>query len=79
MGSVLVEESGMLKFSDEVDEFILDSKMQLKAVRLKTGQVIDHKALHRRFTPKHPLISTPDKVKSALDQFFIHEFKEKRS
>jgi hypothetical protein len=79
MVRILEEESGSVKFSNEVDEFILDNKMQLKAVKLKSGQIMDHKSLHDRFSPKHPLLSTPKKVKHALDQFFVQEFKARRT
>ncbi|MBU0762482.1 MAG: hypothetical protein KKD39_05600 [Candidatus Altiarchaeota archaeon] len=79
MEKVLEDKGGELKFSPDVAEFILDKNMELKAVRLRNGKVVDHEHLHTRFNPKHPLLSSPEKVKHALDQFFVHEFKEKRS
>jgi hypothetical protein len=75
---ILEQTSGGLKFSDDVEEYILDSKMQLKAVKLKDGRTIDHERLHSHFSPKHPLISTPSGLRSMLDQFFVHEFRQRR-
>ena len=76
--SILKENRGGLTFSDEIQEYILDENMELKAVRLKNGEVIDYKHLHREFTPKHPLLRTPLKIKNTLDQFFLQEFRERR-
>jgi hypothetical protein len=78
MASILSEKNGQLGFSTEIEEFILDDKMELKAVRLKDGSTLDHEHLHRHFSPKHPLLKTPEGVKKTLDQFFIHEFVERR-
>jgi hypothetical protein len=78
MTTILENNAGSIKFSEEVEEYILDKNMQLKAVRLKNGLTVDHEHLHRHFSPKHPLLKTPQSLKSTLDQFFVHEFKEKR-
>lgn len=79
MVKILSENNGELEFSNEIQEYILDSKMELKAVKLKSGQVIDHEHLHRHFSPKHPLLSTPTSLKRTLDQFFVQEFMERRT
>jgi hypothetical protein len=79
MAKILEESRGILEFSGNISEYILDDKMQLKAVRLKDGQVIDHESLHSRVKPKHPLISTPKNLKNALDQFFVREFVTRRT
>ena len=76
--SILKEDRGGLRFSDEIEEYILDENMHLKAVRLRNGETIDHIHLHRQFSPKHPLLRTPSGVRDTLDQFFIHEFRERR-
>ena len=78
MATILEENNGELRFSDEITEYILDENMELKAVRLKDGKTLDSEQLHRDFTPKHPLIQTPQGLKRTLDQFFIHEFKDRR-
>ena len=78
MTAILEETDGALKFSEEVKEFILDEKMELKAVKLKNGQMIDHMHLHRHFSPRHPLIKTPTGLRIALDQLFLHEFTDRR-
>jgi hypothetical protein len=76
--SILTESGGELRFSRQIREYILDENMQLKAVRLRNGEVIDAKHLHRRFTPTHPLLKTPARIKQTLDQFFVYEFRERR-
>ncbi|MFH1055757.1 MAG: hypothetical protein V1744_06675 [Candidatus Altiarchaeota archaeon] len=78
MTSILEETNGELKFSGNIQEFILDEKMELKAVKLRGGETVDYEHLHRHFSPKHPLLKTPSILKRTLDQFFLHEFKEKR-
>ena len=78
MVSILTEENGQLAFSSEVTEYILDEKMELKAIKLRDGQTIDHERLHRHFSPKHPLLRTPVGLKTMLDQFFLHEFRQRR-
>lgn len=78
MSKILEQDGGDIKFSNEVQEYILDENMELKAIRLKNGVEIDHKRLHRDYSPKHPLLRTPENLKSTLDQFFLHEFKAKR-
>ena len=75
---ILTQNNGALQFSDEITEYILDENMELKAVRLRDGRVVDYRVLHRQFTPKHPLLKTPVGVKRTLDQFFLHEFVERR-
>lgn len=79
MASILSERNGHLEFSSDIEEFILDGKMEFKAVRLRDGRTVDHEHLHRHFSPKHPLLKTPAGLKRALDQFFFHEFVEKRT
>lgn len=79
MVKILEDDRGEIRFSPQIEEFILDENMQLKAIRLKSGETIDHTHLHRQFSPKHPLLKTPEKVKSTLDQFFVHEFMSKRN
>jgi len=76
--SILTEDESGLKFSQEVAEYILDENMQLKAVKLKNGVIVDSEHLHSEFNPKHPLLRTPTLVKRTLDQFFLHEFTERR-
>jgi hypothetical protein len=78
MVNVLRENNGELTFSSEVEEYILDRNMQLKAIKLKNGQVVDSERLHRHYSPKHPLLRTPIGLQKTLDQFFVHEFREKR-
>jgi hypothetical protein len=78
MTKILNEDNGSLKFSSEIEEYILDENMQLKALRLRNGLTVDHEHLHRHFSPKHPLLKTPTGLRSTLDQFFLHEFREKR-
>lgn len=75
---ILTEKKGELKFSQEVEEFILDENMRLKAVKLKNGETVDHNRLHKQYSPKHPLLKTPKAIKKTLDQFFLHEFRERR-
>jgi hypothetical protein len=76
--TILTKHNGEVKFSNEIEEYILDENMELKAVKLRNGETIDHEHIHRQFTPKHPLLKTPLKIKKTLDQFFLHEFKERR-
>ena len=78
MENILEQEGEGVKFSEAIKEYILDEKMQLKAVKLKNGIEIDSEQIHRQFEPKHPLLATPAGVRNILDQFFLHEFKEKR-
>jgi hypothetical protein len=78
MASILKQDNGNVKFSTEIEEYILDENMELKAVRLKSGETVDHEHLHRHFSPKHPLLKTPTGLRKALDQFFVHEFAERR-
>jgi len=78
MPSILSEKDGQLGFSSEVTEFILDENMEFKAVKLKDGSTVDHEHLHRHFSPKHPMVKTPAGLKRTLDQFFLHEFMERR-
>ena len=79
MTTILSEKDGHIGFSSEIEEFILDQNMELKAVRLRDGSCVDHEHLHRHFSPKHPLLKTPTELKRTLDQFFIHEFVERRA
>jgi len=79
MTSILEQNNGALKFSNDVAEYILDENMQLKAVKLRNGEMVDHEHLHRHFSPKHPLLKTPSELKKTLDRFFIHEFVERRA
>ncbi len=67
-----------MRFSHDIVEYILDDRMQLKAVKLRNGSVIDARDLHRQFNPKHPLLKTPSKIRETLDQFFVHEFQSRR-
>ena len=76
--AILTEYNGSIRFSNEIAEYILDENMQLKAVKLNNGQTIDYHQLHRQFAPKHPLLKTPSRIKKTLDQFFLHEFRERR-
>ena len=78
MATILKENNGELTFSNEVKEYILDENMELKALRLADGQTVDHLHLHRHFSPKHPLLKTPTVLRKTLDQFFLHQFKERR-
>ncbi len=78
MATILQETTDGLRFSNEVEEFILDRNMQLKAVKLKDGSTIDHERLHRHHNPQHPLIKTPTGLKSVLDMFFLEEFRQRR-
>ena len=79
MVKVLESEGGQVRFSEQVSEYVLDENMVLKAVVLKDGNRVDHTHLHEVFAPKHPLLRTPEKVRAALDQFFVHEFKDRRN
>jgi len=78
MVSILEDNGGDVRFSQDIEEYILDGNMQLKAVKLKSGLTVDHEHLHRHFMPQHPLLKTPESLKTTLDQFFVHEFREKR-
>ena len=75
---ILNVNDGELKFSEEISEYILDENMELKAVKMRSGETLDHEHLHRYFSPKHPLLSTPSGLKRTLDQFFLHEFRDRR-
>jgi predicted Zn-dependent peptidase len=73
-----MEDNGEIRFSTEIKEYILDENMELKAMKLRNGETVDYQHLHRQFAPKHPLLRTPTGVRKTLDQFFVHEFKERR-
>jgi hypothetical protein len=75
---ILDSNGGELRFSEEISEYILDENMELKAVRMRNGQTLDHEHIHRHFSPKHPLLSTPSGLRKTLDQFFLHEFRDRR-
>ncbi|MFH0862502.1 MAG: hypothetical protein V1875_05660 [Candidatus Altiarchaeota archaeon] len=79
MATILSEKDGHIGFSNEIEEYILDGNMELKAVRLRDGSCVDHEHLHKAFSPKHPLLKTPSELKKTLDRFFIHEFVERRA
>jgi hypothetical protein len=78
MVKILNENNGEIEFSSEIQEYILDANMELKAVKLSSGEVVDHEHLHRHFSPKHPALKTPTGLKKTLDQFFVQEFMERR-
>ncbi|MFC2162652.1 hypothetical protein ACFLRF_03145 [Candidatus Altiarchaeota archaeon] len=76
---ILVNKGGSLQFNEkEIAEYILDADMKLKAVRFMDGRVEDLTEIHRRHSPQHPLLKTPQGLKTALDQFFLHSISEKR-
>jgi hypothetical protein len=79
MVSILENGDSGIHFSEDIEEFILDKNMKLKALKLRSGETIDHRELHRHFNPRHPLLKTPRKLKKTLDQFFVLEFSQKRN